>query len=301
MDAANDRGADRPGPEGEGPHPGAAGPAAPRVGAGGVEVGSGAGIFPDLALLEPLAEALALTVSELLAGERGSPPRRPPCGRPCGWAFNSCGGKCCASGLSCCAPGWCWQSFCAPRGFLWVRDHTELLPQGESWVTPRSLDQESQSLLQATGGSAYAFDVSLADDNEGYKLQLELWTEEGMEECWPILEGAGRSPLPPWPAEPVRLSELQPAGGHYHDLRPVLRGPPGLPFTVETPLSALRVLGPPPAGPVSGEPGGGHRPGVFWSGGRRWALLRIPASVWGQYDLPPRDGAVLLLLKLYVL
>ena len=31
--------------------------------------------FPDLALLEPLAEALDLTVSELLAGERGEPPR----------------------------------------------------------------------------------------------------------------------------------------------------------------------------------------------------------------------------------
>ena len=31
--------------------------------------------FPDLALLEPLAEALDLTVSELLAGERGEPPQ----------------------------------------------------------------------------------------------------------------------------------------------------------------------------------------------------------------------------------
>ena len=85
-------------------------------------------------------------------------------------------------------------SFGLFRGYVWVRDHTELLPQGESWVTPRSLDRESRSLLQATGGSAYAFDVALADDNEGYKLQLELWTEEGMEECWPILEGAGPSP-----------------------------------------------------------------------------------------------------------
>ena len=256
--------------------------------------------FPDLALLEPLAEALELTVSELLAGERGEPPRESTVREALALGAEQLkkqmvrwrGAVACLLLIA--------LSFGLFRGYVWVRDHTELLPQGESWVTPRSLDQESQSLLQATGGSAYAFDVSLADDNEGYKLQLELWTEEGMEECWPILEGAGPSPsrhgrlnlfayMNFAPPEPVSMA----FGLSFHGLRVNS-------FTVETPYLRSGCLDTPldTRSQVDREEGITL---VCFSLEGDDGYFYYPRGMWGQYDLPPREGAVLLLLKLYVL
>ena len=194
--------------------------------------------FPDLALLEPLAEALALTVSELLAGERGEPPQETAVREALRVGIQQLRRQVLRFRALLLCAGLVLAVFLCARGFLWVRDHTELLPQGESWVTPRSLDQESQSLLQATGGSAYAFDVSLADDNEGYKLQLELWTEEGMEECWPILEGAGRSPSRHGRLNLFVFLNFNPPEDTTMTCGLSFEGLRVYPFTVETPICA---------------------------------------------------------------
>ena len=256
--------------------------------------------FPDLALLEPLAEALDLTVSELLAGERGETPQESTVREALALG---------AAQLKKQMVRWRGAVACLLlialffgliRGYVWVRDHTELLPQGESWVTPRSLDQESQSLLQATGGSAYAFDVALADDNEGYKLQLELWTEEGMEACWPILEGAGRSPSRHGRLNLFVFLNFNPPEDTTMTCGLSFEGLRVYPFTVETPYLRSGCWDRPLQGrsQVNREEGIALVCfGLEGDDGR----FRIPASVWGQYDLPPRDGAVLLLLKLYVL
>ena len=74
-----------PAPQGTESHPKGAGGAAPRHRQGGEQVGDGKG-FPDLKLLDPLAQVLNVSLVELLQGERTpsppSPRRRRPGGGP---------------------------------------------------------------------------------------------------------------------------------------------------------------------------------------------------------------------------
>ena len=90
--------------------------------------------FPDLTLMEPLAEELGLTVSELLAGERGEQPRDELVRDTLRLGLAQLGPK---------IKRWKWLFLAAALlllavlsglGYVWVRDNTEWLPQRETVV-----------------------------------------------------------------------------------------------------------------------------------------------------------------------
>ena len=138
--------------------------------------------FPDLALMEPLAEALDLTVSELLAGERGDAPQdelvrdslrlgeeqlRPKIKK---WR-----GLFIAAALLLLAA-------LAGLGYVWVRNHTELLPQRETVFTPIELEEEQNTIVDMlTAPNNWDFlrmyRVVLADDMEQVAFRAELWSQ----------------------------------------------------------------------------------------------------------------------------
>lgn len=143
--------------------------------------------FPDLALMEPLAEALDLTVTELLAGERGETPQdelvrdslrlgeqqlRPKIKQ---WR-----GRFIAAAVLLLA-------LLAGLGYVWVRDHTELLPQRETVITPIELEEEQNTIVDMlTMPNSWDFlrmyRVVLADDMERVVFKAELWSRSYLEE-----------------------------------------------------------------------------------------------------------------------
>ena len=143
--------------------------------------------FPDLPLMEPLAEALDLTVTELLAGERGEQPGeeavrdslrlgeeqlRPKIKK---WR----GRFIAAAVLLAVVLAW--------LGYVWVRDNTELLPQRETVITPIELEEEQTTIVDMlTMPNNWDFlrmyRIVLADDMERVAFKAELWSRSYLEE-----------------------------------------------------------------------------------------------------------------------
>lgn len=143
--------------------------------------------FPDLALMEPLAEALDLTVTELLAGERGETPQdelvrdslrlgeqqlRPKIKQ---WR----GRFIAAAALL--------LAVLAGLGYIWVRANTEWLPQRETVIIPIELEEEQNTIVDMlTMPNSWDFlrmyRVVLADDMERVVFKAELWSRSYLEE-----------------------------------------------------------------------------------------------------------------------
>lgn len=143
--------------------------------------------FPDLPLMEPLAEALDLTVTELLAGERGEQPGEEAVRdslrlgeeqlRP---KIKKWRGRFIAAAVLLAAV-LVWL------GYVWVRDHTELLPQRETVITPIELEEEQNTIVDMlTMPNNWDFlrmyRVVLADDMERVVFKAELWSRSYLEE-----------------------------------------------------------------------------------------------------------------------
>ena len=165
--------------------------------------------FPDVLLLEPLAELLGLSVSELLAGERNTPtqeqpvPEQPPQeqlvperlvqesiristaqlgGRIQKWRkrFLSTAALLCAI-------------FLLLGGFYLYR-HTKLLPRNETTLSQQEPSAETLATAVASGGDVVLYDLVYADNITGEALQLELWTAEGLAKTWPLFAAHGDDP-----------------------------------------------------------------------------------------------------------
>lgn len=150
--------------------------------------------FPDLALMEPLAEALDLTVSELLAGERGEPPRDELVRDSLRLGEEQLRPK---------IKQWRGR-FIAAAVLLalaalyligvWVNAHT-VKPQPETILEEVVLTETEQAmvdLLNLQGGDySYLnmYNVTIADDMDGYRIAAELWTHEGLKESWDLFSG----------------------------------------------------------------------------------------------------------------
>lgn len=144
---------------------------------------------PDIGLLEPLAESLDLTVTELLSGQRGEEPREEVVRDSLRFGLAQLGPK---------IRRWKWLFILSAvllvtvvlgLGYIWVRDNTEWLPQRKTVV--RSLDtsdreQQIAGALGIRGHSLHLYEVTLADDFAGCTIQAELWTHEGLEESWQL-------------------------------------------------------------------------------------------------------------------
>lgn len=145
---------------------------------------------PDIGLLEPLAEELGLTVTELLAGERGQTPgedavrdtlrlglaQLSPKIRRWKWLFLT------AAALLLALVLW--------LGYVWVRDNTEWLPQRETVVQELETSSQDSLIANAMGSSGFnlhLYEVCLADDVTNISLQAELWTYKGMEQSWQLM------------------------------------------------------------------------------------------------------------------
>lgn len=145
---------------------------------------------PDIGLLEPLAEELDLTVTELLSGQRGEQPgeeavrdtlrlglaQLSPKIRRWRWLFLTAAALLLALVL--------WLSY------VWVRDNTEWLPQRETTVRTLDPTHQERQIARAFGasGGLALYEVTLADDVTRISLQAELWTYHGMEQSWQLMD-----------------------------------------------------------------------------------------------------------------
>ena len=137
--------------------------------------------FPDITLLEPLAEVLGLTVSELMAGQRDTPAHDELVRDSLRLGSTQLGGRIKK-----------WRRLFALTavlllllalfvGYPWVRDNTDWLPQAETVITPVEVGDMDALVARVAGGYIItAFDVTLADGLEELPLQLELWDETGL-------------------------------------------------------------------------------------------------------------------------
>ena len=147
--------------------------------------------FPDIALLEPLAELLGLTVSELLSGARNA-----PAGEELVRSSLQIGKQ-----LSGKARHW-RQLFVALAiivvglggffGYRWVRDNTQWLPQKETVIVPREIDESEIMVSYLMGTDLMAvMDTVWADDFYGFTFRLELWQGEELLDVQDILSASG--------------------------------------------------------------------------------------------------------------
>lgn len=137
--------------------------------------------FPDITLLEPLAEVLGLTVSELMAGQRDTPAHDELVRDSLRLGSTQLGGRIKK-----------WRRLFALTavlllllalfvGYPWVRDNTDWLPQRETNLTPVEIGEMDALIARLSGQSCFsAFDLTLADDLEEYALQIEHWDASGL-------------------------------------------------------------------------------------------------------------------------
>lgn len=145
--------------------------------------------FPDIALLEPLAQQLDLTVSEVLTGSRDVAPQEELIRDSLRLSISQSVAKIKT-----------WQKLfllCAALllvllswlGHSYVKNHTKLLPQRETIISYRESTPSEQLAANVAGGvgkSIGFYDITYADDVTGAHLQLELWTDEGLRKTWPL-------------------------------------------------------------------------------------------------------------------
>lgn len=141
--------------------------------------------YPDIALLEPLAEQLELTVPQLLSGSReeAQPPeelmteslrtfdgqwRRVL--RRWRWLFGLTAGLLIVLVLL--------------GGYWWVQEHTDWLPQHRTVVEPMDTSGLEELVADTVGRSVLLYDVTLADDIRQCYFQMELWGDKGLVESY---------------------------------------------------------------------------------------------------------------------
>lgn len=139
--------------------------------------------FPDVTVLGPLGAALGLTAAELLAGEQDAPPQEESLRSLLGLAGEQLrqqakqqrriAAAILAAALLLGGLVWCWQ--------------TDRFPQRETVLTPCSIPEESLWWAgDLAGGPVLLYDLTTADDFRDLTLQLEYWTEKGMEQSWEL-------------------------------------------------------------------------------------------------------------------
>ena len=148
--------------------------------------------FPDIALLEPLADLLDLTVSELLSGEKEAGAGEELVRESIRESVSQLGGR---------ARRW-RQRFAVLLviaaviggffSYIWVRNNTGWLPQKQTIVLPWRVDTEELTFANLTGNHFVGgADVILADDVETVRLQVELWEDGVLTASQPMMEMAG--------------------------------------------------------------------------------------------------------------
>lgn len=155
--------------------------------------------FPDVLLLEPLAQLLDLSVSELLAGERNPQPQEQLVQDSLRISKEQLGGK---------IKKWRKLSIAAiallalllfSLGFFFLQGHTKLFPRHKTLISYSEQSTSAALSSQVTfNGDVALYDITYADGITGEILQLELWTTDGLVQTWPLAEASGADPTD-WP------------------------------------------------------------------------------------------------------
>lgn len=148
---------------------------------------------PDIALLEPLAEVLELTVTELLSGQRGEEPHEELVRDSLRVGENQLRPKI----------KWWRGLFLLTAALLlmlvlwlgcgWLQDNTRLLPQRETVITPVDITDREQIMVKVLSGgnsSLYLYDVVVQDGLSRWYVQMELVVSGEVERSW-VLGGEG--------------------------------------------------------------------------------------------------------------
>ena len=145
--------------------------------------------FPDVALLEPLGEYLGLTVSELLAGQRGEEPKEELLRDSLKLVLAQVGKRLRRwrrAFLACVA---LLAAAAVAVGFWLVKTRTAILPQGNTVVVLRELTERERMIAgTARTDNVYLYDLTAADGTSRCQVKMELWTEEGLERTWYLAE-----------------------------------------------------------------------------------------------------------------
>ena len=145
--------------------------------------------FPDLPLMEPVGAALGLTVTALVAGQRGEEPGEEAVRDTLRFSLAQLGPK---------IRRWKWLFLLAAvlllgllawLGYARVR---ELSPQPETILTPIDLEERQNALVDLLSNQdgddfLHMYDLTLADDMDGAVIRAELWTHEGLSKSWELL------------------------------------------------------------------------------------------------------------------
>lgn len=137
---------------------------------------------PDIALLEPLAEALDLTVTELLSGQRGEQPGEEAVRDSLRFGENQLRPKIKKWRGRFIAAAVLLLAIVLGFGYVWIRDNTQLIPQKETVFTPIELEEEQNALvdlLTASNGRDFLrmYRAVLADDMDRVVFQAELYRD----------------------------------------------------------------------------------------------------------------------------
>lgn len=163
--------------------------------------------FPDIALLEPLAQRLGLTVSQLLGGSRQEPSGEALV-RESLHTFGAVWHRRLRR--------WRWLfaltaallvSVLLAAGWWWVSENTDWLPQRHTLVEPLDVVGLEDMVAQAGGREVLLYQVVLADRTKRCSFQLELWTPQGLVRTHACggLDWSGGSIAPPR-REPLVIS-----------------------------------------------------------------------------------------------
>ena len=145
--------------------------------------------FPDLSLLEPLGECLGLTASELLSGTRGEEPGEELLRDSLRLVLSQVGRKLRRwRGISLACLALLAAAALVVGGWL-VWRYTTLLPQADTVVSPQALTARERMIAQtARTGNVFLYDLTVGDGRRELQVQLELWTEAGLDRTWPLAE-----------------------------------------------------------------------------------------------------------------
>lgn len=145
--------------------------------------------FPDITLLEPLAQTLGLTVAELLSGQLDAPAEETLLRDSLRIARTQTKQKISR-----------WQgaflftcillaALLLWAGYTYIREHTELLPQPTTVISPLESSETAILASEVSSGMDICFyDLTLADETDQFSLQLELWDHKGMQKTWNLGE-----------------------------------------------------------------------------------------------------------------
>ena len=143
--------------------------------------------FPDIILLDPLAQELEVTVSELLSGQQADPAEETVLRDTLRVALSQMKQKIRRWRGAFLLSALLLLAVLSWLGYTYLRDHTQIFPQNETLISPIEQDGlESLAAKVSSGMDSYFYDLTLKDGADQFSLTLELWEHSGLTQTWEL-------------------------------------------------------------------------------------------------------------------